>query len=302
MRAWAASHAGMATLRYLLSRVAVILAQSPQMAQRLRDLGEIHAEIGGEAAAPLYVESTKSEMNAEIHAPVHVGSTKMLRCVRGPPPDLVSSLRYCVGAHRSAWLAASTHAEEEEAILEAHAQLRRTYPELLLVIAPRHPPRGKRLAASASAKGFHVARRAADDATTTATAVYVCDTLGELPALFELIPIAFIGGSLCPLGGHNILEPAQSSRGCAILHGPHTDAIALAAEALGSTSPPAARRVDNAAELAGAVDALLRDDAMREMSRANAVSAAAQLEAGVLDAVWARLELPLRLPAPPRRS
>ena len=103
MRAWAASHAGMATLRYLLSRVAVVLAQSPQMAQRLRELGEseinaeIDAEIGGEATAP-----------------VHVGSTKMMRCVRGPPSELVSSLRYCVGAHRAVWLAASTHAEEEE--------------------------------------------------------------------------------------------------------------------------------------------------------------------------------------------
>ena len=96
---------------------------------------------------------------------------------------------------------------------------------MLLVLVPRHPERGAQVAAVASSSSgteangssatAAVARRSVGEAVLPETSVYVCDTLGELPVLYGLTGIAFVGGSLVPLGGHSLLEAAQATDGCA---------------------------------------------------------------------------------------
>ena len=110
-----------------------------------------------------------------------------------------------IGA-RPRWLAASTHDGEEEAIARVHLGLKRDYPALLTIIAPRHPDRGGAIAATLRAQGLTVAQRSADDAIAEATDIYVADTLGELGLFYRLTEIAFLGKSLVPLGGQNPLE------------------------------------------------------------------------------------------------
>lgn len=156
------------------------------------------------------------------------------------------------------WLAASTHPGEEALILEAHQRLAANHPGLLTMIAPRHPERGKSIAASG-----HRSR-----GETPATGVWVADTLGELGLWYRLAPISFVGRSLLPPGGgQNPLEPARL--GCAIAVGPHTgnffDHVAMLRDAGGLTV------VSDASELAGWVDTLLRDPA-----RARAMGASAE--------------------------
>ena len=105
-----------------------------------------------------------------------------------------------------------------------------------------------------------------------------------------------MGGSLVPLGGHSLLEAAQAEGGCAVLHGPHVEAVEAAADALAGSAPPAAQLVVNSDELRNALDGLLSDAPAREARRRAASRVAAELEAGVLDAVWDELVEPLGLP------
>ena len=130
----------------------------------------------------------------------------------------------------------------------------------------------------------------------SSTSVYVCDTLGELPQLYGLCGVAFVGGSLIPLGGHSVLEAAQSDGGCSVLHGPHTEVVEEAVRALASSTPPAAKRVTDAAELVRALGPLLADEGLRTASRAAAAQTANALEAGVLDATWRELGQELAFP------
>ena len=263
-----------ATLRALLECCTVTLAQTPSMAQQL-------ALAGSEGA-------------------VYRGDLKQLSG-SGPRPTLLAELRRAIGSRLHGcqlWLAASTHDGEEDVMLRAHAALRRdAHPDLLLVLVPRHPERGPSVAAAAVAAGFQVARRAAGEEVASETAVYVCDTLGELPALYSLVGLAFVGGSLAPLGGHNLLEAAHAPGGCTVLHGPHIEATAHAAELLSDAQPPTAVCVSNAAELTAELAVLLSDRDLLDARRRSAVDVARSLEHGVLDSVWSELCGPLGLPA-----
>ena len=123
---------------------------------------------------------------------------------------------------RPLWLAASTHAGEEEVILAAHDQLRGTYPNALLVLAPRHDTRANDVAQLIKARGMAFAQRSAAEVPGPDTAVYLADTIGEMGVWFDLCKTVVMGGSLVPgIGGHNPMEPAQF--GCNILTGPHMD-------------------------------------------------------------------------------
>lgn len=114
------------------------------------------------------------------------------------------------------WLAASTHAPEERVC--AQAQLRN--PQLpLLVIAPRYPDRGTALATELTRLGARVALRSRGDAVSDTTQVYIADTLGEIDTLLSGAELAFMGGSLMPRGGQNVLEAAR--HGCPVIVGPH---------------------------------------------------------------------------------
>ncbi|AIL13539.1 hypothetical protein IM40_08675 [Candidatus Paracaedimonas acanthamoebae] len=120
---------------------------------------------------------------------------------------------------RPVWLAASTHPSEEIFIAEAHSFIRQSYPELLTIILPRHPERGNEIIETLNKK-FKVARRSIGELPSNDTDIYLCDTLGETGLFYRLITIVFVGGSLVPIGGHNLIEPALLNS--VILHGPHT--------------------------------------------------------------------------------
>lgn len=128
--------------------------------------------------------------------------------------------------HRFIWVGASTHPHpqshqpsEEECLLQAHQQLLANRADALLIIAPRHPERFDEVAAQIEALGLKLARRSLKQPITQQTQVYLADTVGEMMQWFAACNVAFIGGSLVPFGGHNILEPAALKK--PVLSGPH---------------------------------------------------------------------------------
>lgn len=124
------------------------------------------------------------------------------------------------GGERPIWIAASTHEGEEQAVLAAHAQVLQRFPDALLVLAPRHPERFRAVAHAAEAAGLRVRTRSEHQRASAATQCFVADSLGELMVFFVACDVAFVAGSLEPIGGHNVLEPALAGR--AIVVGPHT--------------------------------------------------------------------------------
>lgn len=160
---------------------------------------------------------------------------------------------------RPVWVAASTREGEESQVLEAHRQLLAQLPDALLVLVPRHPQRFDRVAALVSRQGFQLARRSQRERCSEETAVFLADTMGELPALLAAGDAAFIGGSLVPLGGHNLLE--ASAAGVPVAVGAHTFNFALITEML--IEEGAAVRVADADALAGLMAHWLGDPALR---------------------------------------
>jgi 3-deoxy-D-manno-octulosonic-acid transferase len=122
-------------------------------------------------------------------------------------------------ASRPIWIAASTHADEEHAIVAIHRRLREHWPNLLLLWAPRHPERFKVVSQLAVDAGWRVSTRRLTQWPDRDDAVFVIDTLGELMPFYRCAQVAFVGGSLQEIGGHNLLEPAAV--GTAIVTGPH---------------------------------------------------------------------------------
>ncbi len=138
--------------------------------------------------------------------------------------DAGRAVRASYGAARVVWIAGSTHAGEEEQVLDAHALLQASIPNALLILVPRHKDRFAAVADLLARRGVVCARRsrmtggAAAPAMTVNTQVLLADTLGELPVLYASADAAFVGGSLVPIGGHNLLEPA--ALGLPVLTGP----------------------------------------------------------------------------------
>ena len=120
---------------------------------------------------------------------------------------------------RPVWIAASTHEGEEAAVIGLHARLRERFPRLLLVWAPRHPERFRPVAQQAVEAGWRAATRRLTHWPDGGDDVFVVDTLGELAAFYACAQVAFVGGSLQPVGGHNLLEPAAV--GTPVVSGPH---------------------------------------------------------------------------------
>jgi 3-deoxy-D-manno-octulosonic-acid transferase len=266
-------------IRPMLQSFALCLAQDERQAERFRRLG-----------APVVAS---------------VGDLKAAAEPLAADPAMLNALRYQLGA-RPVWLAASTHAGEEEIVASAQRQIAQSHPGLLTIIAPRHPVRGPAIAERLQAKGLEVARRAAGEPITGDTDVYLADTFGELGLFFRLAGIAFIGGSLVGKGGHNPFEAARLD--CAVLHGPDMANCTAMAEALAAAG--ASDTVRDAESLARAVTRLLSDLGLRD-ARAAAAQRVAAAGLGVLDAVLDRLapwldplapSSAIELPAPePRR-
>lgn len=206
---------------------------------------------------------------------VHV--TGSLKAARVPPADEPPPLDGL--AERRVVVAASTQPGEEEFVLQAFAPLRRVYRDALLVIAPRRPERFAAVAEMLDAAQVRWARRSAVEATVGADVqVLLVDTLGELTRFFTPAWAVFVGGTVAPLGGHNVLEPAAHGR--AVAFGPHVDNVAAAAAALEAAG--GAETVRTPGELAEYWDGLLarRDaaDAAGERARAVALARAESLE------------------------
>ena len=159
-----------------------------------------------------------------------------------------------------AWIAASTHPEEELPVTLAHRRLRRRWPDLLLLWAPRHPERFRPVVERLRSAGFRTGTRGEERWPSVEDAAFVIDTLGELQAFFNVADVAFVGGSLQDIGGHNLLEPAAA--GVPIITGPHLHNFAEIASQLRQVD--AMRVVESGDALADALDALLAEPQARE--------------------------------------
>ena len=155
---------------------------------------------------------------------------------------------------RPVWIAASTHQGEEELVLDVHEALRARHDDLLLVLVPRHPERFAAVRELVRQRGFTVVSRTEGRAAGDA-AVFLCDTMGEVPLFYAASDIAFVAGSLVPIGGHNLLEPA--ALGVPVVTGPHNFNAQDIADLF--ISMGAGRRVEDANGLVETIDELLTD-------------------------------------------
>lgn len=168
-------------------------------------------------------------------------------------------LRRDWGVDRPIWIAASTHEGEEELILEAFALLQRQVPNCLLVLVPRHPERFSRVAALCARRGYRIVQRSEGCPCAPDTDIFIGDTMGELPLFYAASDVAFVGGSLVPVGGHNPLEPA--ALGLPILTGPHVFNFEEITRMLREAG--ALWLVRDAQELAAALETYFRDASLR---------------------------------------
>jgi len=180
---------------------------------------------------------------------------------QGVPADLAEAAaarRAQLGRERPIWVAGSTHEGEEAAVLAAHRRVLQVVPNALLVLAPRHPPRFNAVADLLDQRGFSWVRRTSGPTVAPDTAdVLLLDTLGELVLHYAAADVAFVGGSLVPIGGHNLLEPLAVQ--CPAVAGPSNHNDARTARLL--TDAGAIRVVSDASSLAGAIIGVLTDRA-----------------------------------------
>ena len=209
----------------LLANFDVCLAPSDTIAHRLKDLG-----------APVIQSCPHLKFAAES-LPVNLEKFERFQTILG---------------NRPIWVAASTHAGEEKILVNAHQILKRKFPELLLILVPRHPSRAKevvQLCYEAKEKGCLYSHQELNNETS----VLIGDTIGDLGLFFRLSKIVFVGGSLVPTGGHNPIEPALLK--CAVLYGPHYYNFHEVCEVLKDVT----FRVDNDQELVAIISNLLQN-------------------------------------------
>jgi 3-deoxy-D-manno-octulosonic-acid transferase len=214
------------------------------------------------------------------------------------PPGAADLWRRLLGlrAGQRVWIAGSTHKGEEDAVLAAHATGQSVHPDLVLVLAPRHPERVEEVLALVLARGWRAVRRSTLPAAARSARppVIVLDTVGELAQIYTIADAVFVGGSLVPRGGHNVLEPALRRK--PVLVGPHTDNFREAAALL--VDAGAAVVVTDAASMAAELKALLSDPVMA----AKRGEAGAEAVAARHGAVAATLELVERYLRPGARA
>ena len=185
-------------MRHVLANVSLILAQSDGSAQRFQRLG-----------VPAHKVQTAGNTNID----------RALSQAEEPmPPHPMASLL----AARRVLVAGSTHDGEEALLLSVYQCLRAQHPGLCLVLAPRHLERVETVARQVQACHLSAIRRSRysdESASGSRPDVIILDTLGELVDFYKLCTVAFVGGSLVPIGGHNILEPVMFAK--PLLFGPH---------------------------------------------------------------------------------
>jgi 3-deoxy-D-manno-octulosonic-acid transferase len=156
--------------------------------------------------------------------------------------------------------AASTHPGEESVVVDVHRRLKGARPDLLTIIAPRHPERGAAIAEMTAPARLRPALRSRGAHPTDEVDIYICDTLGELGLIYQLAPIVFMGGSLIRHGGQNPIEAIRF--GSAILHGPHVSNFDEIYQELDGAG--AAALVTDADELTARISAWIKDEALRQ--------------------------------------
>jgi 3-deoxy-D-manno-octulosonic-acid transferase len=217
--------------RDTLSHGIIIAAQSDADAERFRSLG----------ASPVRTWVT-GNIKFDIEFPAGLVEQGKL-------------LRMQIFGDRPVWVAASTHDQEERQVLAAHRQLREKHPDLLLVLVPRHPERFPAVRELIENSSFECVARTQDEPCGASTDVYLGDTMGELPLFYAACDVAFVGGSMVPIGGHNLLEPA--ALGLPVISGPYVYNAQEIADMFVSLG--ACRMVSNSEDLATAVDELITD-------------------------------------------
>ena len=182
-----------------------------------------------------------------------IGSVKFDMTLDTVVKQAASQLRVSFG-DRPVWIAASTHPGEDAPVLAAHKTLRAQKPDALLILVPRHPERFDGVADQVREAGLSVARRSQQEPAADA-AVYLADTMGELLMLFGACDVAFVGGSLVPVGGHNLLEPAAWEK--PVLTGPHLHNFTAIAQLLDEAGGLSV--VDSGEALGDKLQALMSD-------------------------------------------
>lgn len=222
------------------------------------------AELGL-IAAQTDVEAVRFRQLGARESCVQVtGSIKFDLSVDPALPERAALLRQQWGAAaRPIWIAASTHTGEDEILLAAHRLLLAERPDALLILVPRHPERFGSVLELCRKLDFTTVRRSLEERPTADTQVVLGDTMGELLFLFALADAAFVGGSLVPTGGHNLLEPA--ALGKPVLTGPHLfNFLDIAAQL---RDAGALAEVGSAPELATGILSFWSDPALTEQAR-----------------------------------
>ena len=256
--------------RAMLANADLLCAQTPVDAQRLRNLG-----------APERLVRVTGNLKFDVELPAQL-------------LDEARALRGHWGRERPVWIAASTHPGEERKVLDAFTALQRRRPEMLLVLVPRHPERFHAVAALCRRRGFAVALRSrTSGALPRGTQVLVGDTMGELQRLYAAADVAFIGGSLVPHGGQNLLEACAVE--VPVVFGPHMfhfeEISAMALER------GAARQIHDVQGLAEAA-ALYFDQPALRRAAGTAAHTLVTDNCGALDRTLALVEVALRAAAP----
>ncbi len=182
-------------IRETLSHGLIIAAQSQSDADRFLSLG----------ASPKRTWVT-GNIKFDVELPPHIQQQG-------------AALRAEIMGERPVWIAASTHDREERQVLAAHRILLEQFPDMLLILVPRHPERFTEVRKLVEKLEFSVVSRTEGRACSPSTAVFLGDTMGEVPLFYAASDVAFVGGSLVPVGGHNLIEPA--AQGLPVVTGPH---------------------------------------------------------------------------------
>ena len=223
-------------LRRMLADIDLFLAQTQQDRERLEALG----------ADPKRVHVT-GNLKFDVSLPA--------------PPPIVEKLRRAFAEEGTGpvLVCGSTVEDEEAPLLKAFENLRVSHPRAVMILAPRHPERFDDVAILVQQMGIVLHRRSRWQGEPLAGGVFLADSIGELAALYALADVAFVGGSLVPRGGHNIIEPAQ--HGVAIVTGNHTENFR---DIVGLFQSRDAVRIVGLAELPLTLMHLLEDDAERQ--------------------------------------
>ncbi len=252
--------------------VPLILANTRLSQRSARAYEKYAAGLTQQTLACVSLIATQTELHAERLRALGAAADKVLVTgnikfdiqLAASLPEQAEALRAIWGS-RPVWIAASTHEGEEEQVLSAFKQVKQVLSDVLLIVVPRHPERFNRVARLCEQADWSMIRRSSTQLCQPDTDVYLGDTMGELPLLCAASDIAFVGGSLVPTGGHNMLEPA--ALGVPVITGPHVFNFEEITQRL--LEHKAAIQVDNVQQLTAVLLDWLQDANLRDQMGEN---------------------------------